>query len=289
MSETIYGVYTHSRPDGRIFYVGKGTKRRSKWLSRKGWHKNIVLKYGRKNIIVCFMPCISEYDAFRKEEELIAFYKSQGVKLVNHTDGGEGPSGNVWTEEQKERHKAKTNEPEHRKLLQRRAKEFYKNNPEAKEELSRRLAELSRSEKRRKEHSARMKELFSDPAYYVAYLERVRIFTQGEEFKNKISEKSKLNWSDPEYKKAMKAKAKARSSSDKYKETFVNNQKRARKENPNYLDSLKKLWSSEEFSKMRSSEMKERWKKPEYREKMAAIRKARQINRNDSENYGKCV
>lgn len=91
----VFGVYTHARPDGTIFYVGKGNKERAYYLGRHNrskWHHSIVCKYGAENIRVIFILCSSEEEAFAKERELIKFYRSIGVKLINMTDGGEGMS-----------------------------------------------------------------------------------------------------------------------------------------------------------------------------------------------------
>lgn len=94
-------VYTHSRPDGSVFYVGKGTIKRSMKLSRpeNPHHINVVNKYGRKNIIVRTHPCRDEGQAFDLERMMISGYRASGIKLVNMTDGGEGSSGTVVSAE----------------------------------------------------------------------------------------------------------------------------------------------------------------------------------------------
>ena len=84
-------AYTHSRPDGRIFYVGKGCGRRA-WNFTKGRnpkHLAVIRKYGSENIIVTVYPCESEQVAFDLERGLIACHQN----LTNMTDGGEGCSG----------------------------------------------------------------------------------------------------------------------------------------------------------------------------------------------------
>jgi hypothetical protein len=89
-------VYTHARPDGRVFYVGKGMDRRA-WdfapSRRTTHHVNIIRKYGAKNILVQTIPHADEMSAFTHERTLIASYKAAGIKLINLTDGGEGASG----------------------------------------------------------------------------------------------------------------------------------------------------------------------------------------------------
>jgi predicted GIY-YIG superfamily endonuclease len=87
------GAYTHAHPDGSVFYVGKGTEKRARLLKgRNQHHANIVRKYGVENIIVGWVECESEEQAFGLEKHLIATCKEIGIKLCNQTDGGEGMS-----------------------------------------------------------------------------------------------------------------------------------------------------------------------------------------------------
>jgi hypothetical protein len=100
-------VYEHWRPDeGVIFYVGKGQKRRA-WDTHRGrnrWHKFIFAKLkaiGMKHEVRIVHKGMKEVDALAKERELIAQWRALGADLVNLTDGGEGPSGLVHSEEWK--------------------------------------------------------------------------------------------------------------------------------------------------------------------------------------------
>jgi hypothetical protein len=89
--EKSFYAYTHSRPDGSVFYVGKGTGRRA-WNfthGRNPHHRSIIKKHGAENIIVTIHPCADEAAAFELEMKLIAEHTS----LANMTDGGEGASG----------------------------------------------------------------------------------------------------------------------------------------------------------------------------------------------------
>lgn len=95
MDETGFYVYTHARPDGSVFYVGKGRGRRARDFSpsrRTLHHRNIVEKYGLDAILVIVIPCETEQEAFDLERETIAECRAKGVKLINLTDGGEGAS-----------------------------------------------------------------------------------------------------------------------------------------------------------------------------------------------------
>jgi len=89
--EKLFYAYTHSRPDGSVFYVGKGCGRRA-WNFTKGRnpkHLAIINKHGAENIIVTVYPCESEQAAFAMEVDLISKHRG----LANMTDGGEGASG----------------------------------------------------------------------------------------------------------------------------------------------------------------------------------------------------
>lgn len=95
-------VYIHKKPDGTPFYVGKGTGDRAyQFAKRTQWHKNIVAKYGKNNIIVEIVNCLNESQAFDLEKIYIKQFKHDGVCLVNLTDGGEGISGYNHTVEAK--------------------------------------------------------------------------------------------------------------------------------------------------------------------------------------------
>jgi len=85
-------TYTHSTPEGRIFYVGKGKGGRaySKKDRNRYWH-NLVSKYGYEVEIHSYWS--TDAEAIEHEKELIAQYRKEGLKLVNMTDGGEGHSG----------------------------------------------------------------------------------------------------------------------------------------------------------------------------------------------------
>lgn len=93
-------VYVHRRAsDGRVFYVGRGRKRRAWVKGRRTTHwQRVVQKHG-----LCVQIVVSGLDetcAFSIERMIIAKYGRSN--LVNRTEGGEGTSGNVVTEEAKE-------------------------------------------------------------------------------------------------------------------------------------------------------------------------------------------
>jgi hypothetical protein len=87
------GAYLHARPDGSLFYVGKGSIKRAYKLSpslRSIHHKRIVSKYGKENILIGFVECSSDDIAFDLERGIIKCLNRSGIELANKTEGGIG-------------------------------------------------------------------------------------------------------------------------------------------------------------------------------------------------------
>ena len=100
---TMYYVYQHKKADtNEIFYVGKGKGARAfNATKRNSYWKNVVNKHGFNVEFV--VTDIDEEFSFLVEMETIDAYRKRGIVLSNMTDGGEGASGFVHSEE----HKAK--------------------------------------------------------------------------------------------------------------------------------------------------------------------------------------
>ncbi len=84
-------VYLHRRAtDGRVFYVGKGTRKRafSKFGRSEYWHR-IVKKHGF--FVEIAQDKMQQWWALELEMQLIAFYGKKN--LCNMTDGGDGATG----------------------------------------------------------------------------------------------------------------------------------------------------------------------------------------------------
>jgi hypothetical protein len=93
-------VYAHSAKNNndRIFYIGKGKGNRlnSKHGRNQYW-KRIVAKYGYEAYKL--EENLTEEQAFIAEKQYIVLLKGLGYSLVNMTDGGEGTSGWIPSEE----------------------------------------------------------------------------------------------------------------------------------------------------------------------------------------------
>ena len=84
-------AYIHCRPDGSVFYVGKGTLRRAHlFRARNPHYAAVVSKYGQHNILVGVMECSSPAGAFLLEQGLIRCFRRSNIELTNQTDGGDG-------------------------------------------------------------------------------------------------------------------------------------------------------------------------------------------------------
>lgn len=92
----LFYVYEHWRPDrNECFYVGKGHGKRANDMRscRNRWHKFIQQKLSSLGMCVevrLIAEGLEEEESFRFERERIAFWRADGVDLVNMTAGGEG-------------------------------------------------------------------------------------------------------------------------------------------------------------------------------------------------------
>jgi hypothetical protein len=95
----VFFTYAHYKPEGGLFYIGKGKRRRAYAMDGRNSHwQNIVNKYGRPTVKL-LARWDTEQEAFDHEKLLISCFKDMGFVLANKTDGGEGSSGYKHTEE----------------------------------------------------------------------------------------------------------------------------------------------------------------------------------------------
>lgn len=155
-------VYVHKRAsDGRVFYVGKGRNFRA--FSKKGrneyWHR-IVAKHGYTVEIV--QSGMQEWWAFELECELIALYGREN--LCNLTDGGEGVSGAIRSEESKRKASQSHLRPEVQKSKSL-ALRLSHQDPEVKKRRSESLRKTYASEELRKRVSESLIQTLKNPIY----------------------------------------------------------------------------------------------------------------------------
>jgi len=97
----MFYTYAHYKPQGGLFYIGKGKRRRAFAMDTRNSHwQNVVNKYGKPHVEL-LAGWDTEEEALDHERLLIACFKDMGMELTNKTDGGEGTSGYKHTEEAK--------------------------------------------------------------------------------------------------------------------------------------------------------------------------------------------
>lgn len=98
-------VYIHLKAtDGQPFYVGKGTNKRAFSRDRNKFWRRRASKHGV--IVVICQDGLSMDDAHLLEMWLIAKLRHEGHDLCNLTDGGEGATGYITSEETKAKQSA---------------------------------------------------------------------------------------------------------------------------------------------------------------------------------------
>jgi hypothetical protein len=99
----MFCTYAHYTPQGRLFYIGKGSEKRAhSKAGRNDYWQKVVAKYGEPDVQI-LADWDTEEEAFSHEILLIDCFKELGHKLCNLSNGGEGPSGLKHTEEFKQR------------------------------------------------------------------------------------------------------------------------------------------------------------------------------------------
>lgn len=219
----IFGAYVHARPDGRIFYVGKGTETRAHNLTRNLHHGNVVKKHGAESILVGFMPCSSEAIALELEIGLIKCLRRSGVVLTNQTDGGEGCTGLIHTAEAKAKvsraNKGRKATTEHRAKIKAAINKAW-TSPELRAKVAANSAKCWASEEYRTKHALSMKSAMATPEYKDAMRIASAGRTHSAETKAKIGAANKSRWT-PERRAKRSADNKERWKDAAYREKII--------------------------------------------------------------------
>ena len=117
-------TYAHNKPDGSIFYIGKGTERRAHSSAGRNivWKRTVEKHNGFGVEILARWS--TEQEAFDHEIFLIDTFRQMGHQLANIAEGGMGSSGFRHTEAHKT-HLSKTMlkaNPMHNQLFRERHK-----------------------------------------------------------------------------------------------------------------------------------------------------------------------
>jgi hypothetical protein len=209
-----YYVYLYLRPDGTPYYVGKGKGGRA--FQR---YKRRIKPPDDENRIIFHAENLTEDEAFTLEKELIAKYgrKDNGTGILrNLTDGGEGTSGIIITNERRaklsetskrymnrpevkaklsETRKRYMNRPEVKAKVSEASKRYMMNNPELKTRLKEAM--------NRPEVKARYKEAMNSPEVRARMSAATKEAMNKPEVKFKMCESRKKTHKNPQFKAKM--------------------------------------------------------------------------------------
>jgi len=269
----IYGfIYCISFPNGKI-YIGQTTK-----LVEKRIKEHIIVsktdaqyllskairKYGENSIEYKAIDNACNRDELNQLEiQYIIFYNTHYLKGhgYNMTDGGEGVSGYIHTEEAKKLMSSKSKlyfsnssirhaksievkkyfeNPENKLRLSEQIKSYHINHPEARENMSLKMSKYFSNPENRLKQSKKRKE------YYVTNPE-ARLL---------VSKNSKDYYSNPENRKNM----------SNIKKIYHKNNQEIAKQHGNRMKEIHK--NNPEIAKQHSDRMKEYYNSPEIRKKL---------------------
>lgn len=96
-----YSTYAHQKPDGKIFYIGKGSRKRAHSSKDRNivWQRTVKKHGGFSVLVLADWP--TEKEAFEHEIFLIDTFRGMGYSLANIAAGGEGSTGFRHTEAHK--------------------------------------------------------------------------------------------------------------------------------------------------------------------------------------------
>jgi hypothetical protein len=188
-------VYRDPRPtkNSQPVYVGKGTGDRDLSHWSRGSHNKPLQDFLSHLRALNLQPLCSrvfetphEQEAFAKEIELIQLYGRRDNKtgtLFNRTDGGEGASGAIRTEEEK--------------LITGKFSKEHWQNPEYRAKVVASQTAAQGTPEARELKSANSKVMWGEKGEVIA--SSIKAARNTEESKAKTSAQAKAQWADPEY------------------------------------------------------------------------------------------
>jgi hypothetical protein len=164
--KTNFYIYAHRKAtNGDIFYIGKGSGNRAWWLHGRNQRWNRT-KEKHGIIIQILHDNLTEDAAFELEKRLIAEIGRK--QLCNHTDGGEGMSGWVASEETRAKFSALRKGRKHTDEARRKMSASRKGVPKSPEHVANQAAALRgrpKSEAHKKALSEAHKKIIHDPEW----------------------------------------------------------------------------------------------------------------------------
>lgn len=218
-----YYVYELARPDGSVFYVGKGSGNRIKdhRLEAKNGHFcykcNVIRKIWESgsdfSASIVFQTDV-EPESFKEEKRLIAYYGRNN--LTNCTDGGEGMSGWIVT-------------AECRKNTSERLSLRWKEDAEYRKRMSEQSRVAMSTQVVREKWSKHQKERYKNPIEKAKLaLAQIARWAKPEQHL-KLIEQNRKRWSDPQEREKLAARNKSTESRNKLSAT-----RKAQWANPEY-------------------------------------------------------
>lgn len=263
-------VYRDPRPtkNNQPVYVGKGKGDRdlSHWSkgSRNKPFQNLISLLKKSGMVA---PCErvfeteDEQEAFAKERELIALYGRRDLgtgTLFNLTDGGEGLSNAIRTDEWKKNISLANSSPENVRKSSKRQREKWAN-PDF-----------------RKKHTAAIRVAIARPEVAAKREAAKALFNKTDAFRDTVRKATTKMWQDPAYaekvvaaQKEVQGTPEARANkSSASKETWAKPEVRTKRQ-----QGIKAARSSKASKDKTSAQAKAQWADPEYAAKQTANNK----------------
>lgn len=176
----MFYTYAHYKPEGGLFYIGKGAKNRAYDMKmRNVYWKNVVAKYGQP-IVEILANWKTEQEALDHEKLLISSFKDMGFKLANLTNGGEGVSGYKHTQKAIQKMRGRTGE---------KSPMFGK--PKS-AEVKLKISQAKTGKKQTEEFKKKISEGFKGRIFSVEHLQKISESLKGRQFTQEHKDKMRV-------------------------------------------------------------------------------------------------